>query len=176
MVIDFIIIIFFVYFVIVGFRRGFWLSMIHLSATIVSLWIASQFYKSIVERLIVFIPYPKTTAFNTTFAFHFNHLQNRFEAIVAFLMITLFCKFILYLIIVTFDKIIAYQNIHIFSRAMGMIVGVFMTIIVLHFTLYLLHYILTKHYNISLKYLLWVIHWFFTSHIYRLSPLIYKLS
>ncbi|MGT0202178.1 hypothetical protein ACVNPX_04205 [Staphylococcus aureus] len=48
-------------------------------------------------------------------------------------MITLFCKFILYLIIVTFDKIIAYQNIHIFSRAMGMIVGVFMTIIVLHF-------------------------------------------
>ncbi len=31
-------------------------------------------------------------------------------------MITLFCKFILYLIIVTFDKIIAYQNIHIFSR------------------------------------------------------------
>ncbi|MDT4058712.1 CvpA family protein, partial [Staphylococcus aureus] len=93
MVIDFIIIIFFVYFVIVGFRRGFWLSMIHLSATIVSLWIASQFYKSIVERLIVFIPYPKTTAFNTTFAFHFNHLQNRFEAIVAFLMITLFCKF-----------------------------------------------------------------------------------
>ncbi|HDI6918512.1 TPA: CvpA family protein, partial [Staphylococcus aureus] len=119
MVIDFIIIIFFVYFVIVGFRRGFWLSMIHLSATIVSLWIASQFYKSIVERLIVFIPYPKTTAFNTTFAFHFNHLQNRFEAIVAFLMITLFCKFILYLIIVTFDKIIAYQNIHIFSRAMG---------------------------------------------------------
>ncbi|HDC6157405.1 TPA: CvpA family protein [Staphylococcus aureus] len=138
MVIDFIIIIFFVYFVIVGFRRGFWLSMIHLSATIVSLWIASQFYKSIVERLIVFIPYPKTTAFNTTFAFHFNHLQNRFEAIVAFLMITLFCKFILYLIIVTFDKIIAYQNIHIFSRAMGMIVGVFMTIIVLNFTLYLL--------------------------------------
>ncbi len=90
MVIDFIIIIFFVYFVIVGFRRGFWLSMIHLSATIVSLWIASQFYKSIVERLIVFIPYPKTTAFNTTFAFHFNHLQNRFEAIVAFLMITLY--------------------------------------------------------------------------------------
>ncbi|MFH7205153.1 CvpA family protein, partial [Staphylococcus aureus] len=49
MVIDFIIIIFFVYFVIVGFRRGFWLSMIHLSATIVSLWIASQFYKSIVK-------------------------------------------------------------------------------------------------------------------------------
>ncbi|MGT0202179.1 CvpA family protein [Staphylococcus aureus] len=45
MVIDFIIIIFFVYFVIVGFRRGFWLSMIHLSATIVSLWIAVNFTK-----------------------------------------------------------------------------------------------------------------------------------
>ena len=73
------------YFVIVGFRRGFWLSMIHLSATdCIILRIISQFYKSIVERLIVFIPYPKTTAFNTTFAFHFNHLQNRFEAIVAF--------------------------------------------------------------------------------------------
>ncbi len=122
MVIDFIIIIFFVYFVIVGFRRGFWLSMRHLNndCIIVDCQSILQIYCK--QQLIVFIPYPKTTAFNTTFAFHFNHLQNRFEAIVAFLMITLFCKFILYLIIVTFDKIIAYQNIHIFSRAMGMIV------------------------------------------------------
>lgn len=84
MVIDFIIIIFLCVFCHRWIQTRFWLSMIHLSATIVSLWIASQFYKSIVERLIVFIPYPKTTAFNTTFAFHFNHLQNRFEAIVAF--------------------------------------------------------------------------------------------
>ncbi|CDR20007.1 CvpA family protein [Staphylococcus argenteus] len=138
MVIDFIIILIFTFFVIIGFRRGFWLSLIHFSATIVSLWIANQFYKSIVERLIVFIPYPKTAAFSTKFAFHFNHLQFRFEAIVAFLLIALLCKFILYLIIVTFDKIVAYQNIHIFSRAMGMVVGVLMAILLLNFTLYLL--------------------------------------
>lgn len=138
MVIDTLIIVVFIYFLIVGFRRGCWLSIIHLLSSVFSLWVASQFYQLIVDRLIVFLPYPKTKAFDTTFTFQFTQLQHRFETIIAFIFIAVLCKLILYLIINTFDKIVTYHKVHIFSRALGMIVSIVMAVIVIHFCLYVI--------------------------------------
>ncbi|PNZ13698.1 CvpA family protein [Staphylococcus simiae] len=138
MIIDLFIIIIFIYCCVVGFRRGCWLSVMHFGATLFSIFVASKFYQPILERLVVFIPYPKTTAFDTSFAYHFSHLQHRFEAIIAILILVILSKFILYLIIVSFDKIVAYQKIHIFSRALGMIIGVIVAVVMLHFILYVL--------------------------------------
>ena len=92
MLIDFIVLIIFGYFMMIGFRRGFWLSTLHSTSTIVSLWIASQFYVAIAQRLIVFLPFPKTVAYDTNYAIQYDYLQLRFEKIIGFLVIAIICK------------------------------------------------------------------------------------
>ena len=89
MIVDLIVIILIAYFMMIGFRRGTWLSTLHFISSIVSLWIASQFYQPRAQRLIVFLPFPKTVAYDTSYAIHYNQLQQRFENIVAFIMLSL---------------------------------------------------------------------------------------
>lgn len=138
MIFDFIVIIIIVYFMVIGFRRGIWLSTLHFISSIVSLWIAYQFYQPIAKRLIVFLPFPKTVAYDTEYAIHFNSLQQRFENIVAFILLVILIKLILYLIIVTFDKIVAYKKLQLVSRIMGVILGILMSLIVIQIGLYLI--------------------------------------
>ncbi|MDI9231224.1 CvpA family protein [Staphylococcus caprae] len=138
MIFDFIVIIIIAYFMVIGFRRGIWLSTLHFISSIVSLWNAYQFYQPIAKRLIVFLPFPKTVAYDTEYAIHFNSLQQRFENIVAFILLVILIKLILYLIIVTFDKIVAYKKLHLVSRIMGVILGILMSLIVIQIGLYLI--------------------------------------
>ncbi len=138
MIFDFIVIIIIAYFMVIGFRRGIWLSTLHFISSIVSLCIAYQFYQPIAKRLIVFLPFPKTVAYDTEYAIHFNSLQQRFENIVAFIILVILVKLILYLIIVTFDKIVAYKKLHLVSRIMGVILGILMSLIVIQIGLYLI--------------------------------------
>ncbi|MDU2137873.1 MAG: CvpA family protein, partial [Staphylococcus warneri] len=72
MLLDIVVLMILCYVSIVGFRRGLWLSSIHAISTFASLWIAQQFYREIAQRLIVFLPFPKTVAFDTQYAIHFN--------------------------------------------------------------------------------------------------------
>lgn len=136
MIVDLIVIILIAYFMMIGFRRGTWLSTLHFISSIVSLWIASQFYQPIAQRLIVFLPFPKTVAYDTSYAIHYNQLQQRFENIVAFIMLAILAKLILYLIIVTFDNIVAYQKHQLVSRIIGLILGLIMSLIVIQIGLY----------------------------------------
>lgn len=85
-----------------------------------------------------FLPFPKTVAYDTEYAIHFNSLQQRFENIVAFILLVILVKLILYLIIVTFDKIVAYKKLHLVSRIMGVILGILMSLIVIQIGLYLI--------------------------------------
>ena len=138
MLLDIVILIILLYFAIVGFRRGLWLTSLHFISSIVSLWIAMQFYRDIAKRLIVFLPFPKTVAYDTQYAISFAHLQYRFESIVAFILIALCSKLILYLIIVTFDNIVAYQPLNIISRILGIILSLIMGIIFIQIMMYIL--------------------------------------
>ncbi|PNZ31478.1 Colicin V production protein [Staphylococcus petrasii] len=137
MLIDVIVVLIIFYYIVMGFRRGIWLSSLHLLATIVSLIIAHHFYRSIAKQLIVFIPFPKTIAYDTAYAFHFNELQQRFDTIFAFILIMFISKLLLYLIIVTFDNIVTYQNIALISRILGCVISPVLAIILLQLALYI---------------------------------------
>lgn len=138
MIVDLILIFTILIYMVIGFRRGLWLNTLHLSSTLVSLFIAHQFYKDISKQMIVFVPFPKTVAFDTHFAFQYHDVQQRFDTIVAFLCIAFISKLLLYLIIVTFDNIVSYHNIHFVSRIFGSLLGIIASMIVLQLVLYLL--------------------------------------
>ena len=44
MLIDIVVLLIICYFIVIGFRRGIWLSILHFASSIVSLYIASQHY------------------------------------------------------------------------------------------------------------------------------------
>ncbi|MDQ7110126.1 MULTISPECIES: CvpA family protein [Staphylococcus] len=124
MIFDLAIVVIFIYIGIIGFRRGVWLSTIHLSATIFALWVAQKYYLQIAQRLELFVPYPKTRAYDMNFAFQFADLQQRFEHIVAFVTIALITKVICYGIIVIFDYTLKQKLPNITSRLFGMMLSI----------------------------------------------------
>ena len=137
MTIDLVMILIILMYMIIGFRRGLWLNSLHLSSTLVSLFIAHRFYQYISKQMIVFVPFPKTVAFDTHFAFQYHDVQQRFDTIVAFLCIAFISKLLLYLIIVTFDNIVTYQNIALISRVLGCMLSPVLAIILLQIALYI---------------------------------------
>ena len=109
MLIDIVVLLIICYFIVIGFRRGIWLSILHFASSIVSLFIASQHYQSIAQRLVAFA-ISKTVAFDMVYTIPYDHLQYRFEKVIAFIIIFGMCKLILYLVVVTFDNIITYKR------------------------------------------------------------------
>ena len=124
MLIDIVVLLIICYFIVIGFRRGIWLSILHFASSIVSLYIASQHYQSIAQRLVVFVPFPKTVAFDMVYTIPYDHLQYRFEKVIAFIIIFGMCKLILYLVVVTFDNIITYKKIHLVSRISSVVLSI----------------------------------------------------
>ena len=72
------------------------------------------------------------------YAFHFNDLQQRFDKVMAFLLIASICKLILYLIIITFDNIVTYRMINQMSRRFGSLISVVMAVVILQLFIYVL--------------------------------------
>ncbi|MFQ3853660.1 CvpA family protein [Staphylococcus sp. 2S1] len=120
----------------IGFRRGVWLSALHLGATLFSLWVAQRFYLQISQRLELFIPFPKTQAYDLNYAFQFDNLQQRFDHIIAFLIVATITKMLCYGVIVVFDKVIQYQGLNLISRFIGMLMGIISSIIICTTLLY----------------------------------------
>jgi len=136
MLFDILIVIIFIYIGLIGFRRGVWLSTLHISATLFSLWVAYQFYMQISQRLDLFIPFPKTQAYDLNYAFQFDNLQQRFEHIIAFLIVATITKVVCYGIIVIFDNVIHYKELNMLSRLIGVLMGVISSIIICTTLLY----------------------------------------
>ena len=130
MLIDIVVLLIICYFIVIGFRRGIWLSILHFASSIVSL--------SIAQRLVVFVPFPKTVAFDMVYTIPYDHLQYRFEKVIAFIIIFGMCKLILYLVVVTFDNIITYKKIHLVSRISSVVLSIIAVFIYLQIGLYLL--------------------------------------
>ncbi|EJX17712.1 MAG: CvpA family protein [Staphylococcus equorum] len=120
----------------IGFRRGVWFSALHLGATLFSLWVAQRFYLQISQRLELFIPFPKTQAYDLNYAFQFDNLQQRFDHIIAFLIVATITKIICYGVIVVFDKVIQYRGLNLISRFIGMLMGIISSIIICTTLLY----------------------------------------
>lgn len=138
MLIDIVVLIIICYFIVIGFRRGIWLSILHFASSIVSLFIASQYYQSIAQRLVVFVPFPKTVAFDMVYTIPYDHLQYRFEKVIAFIIIFGMCKLILYLVVVTFDNIITYKKIHLVSRISSVVLSIIAVLYIYKLTLFII--------------------------------------
>lgn len=136
MIFDILIVIVFIYIGMIGFRRGVWFSALHLGATLFSLWVAQRFYLQISQRLELFIPFPKTQAYDLNYAFQFDNLQQRFDQIIAFLIVATITKIICYGVIVVFDKVIQYRGLNLISRFIGMLMGIISSIIICTTLLY----------------------------------------
>lgn len=136
MIFDILIVIVFIYIGMIGFRRGVWFSALHLGATLFSLWVAQRFYLQISQRLELFIPFPKTQAYDLNYAFQFDNLQQRFDHIIAFLIVVTITKIICYGVIVVFDKVIQYRGLNLISRFIGMLMGIISSIIICTTLLY----------------------------------------
>lgn len=130
MIIDLIIVIIFLYIGMIGFRRGTWLSTLHLGSTLFSLWVAHRLYSQISQRLELFVPFPKTRAYDLNYAFQFDNLQQRFDHIVAFLIIATVTKILCYGIVVLFDNVITSRQPNLISRALGVIMSVISSTII----------------------------------------------
>ncbi|MFP5162668.1 CvpA family protein [Staphylococcus equorum] len=136
MIFDILIVIVFIYIGMIGFRRGVWFSALHLGATLFSLWVAQRFYLQISQRLELFIPFPKTQAYDLNYAFQFDNLQQRFDHIIAFLIVATITKIICYGVIVVFDKVIQYRGLNLINRFIGMLMGIISSIIICTTLLY----------------------------------------
>lgn len=130
MILDLIVLIIFLYIGMIGFRRGAWLSALHLTSTLFSLWIAQRFYHQIAQRLELFIPFPKTRAFDLNYAIQFDNIHQRFDHIIAFLIIAILTKIICYGIIVIFDNVLKFKRPNGISRVIGVIMSLISLIII----------------------------------------------
>lgn len=138
MIIDIAIVLVFLYMGVIGFRRGMSFSIIHGSCTLVALIISNAYYLAIARRLELFVPFPKTVAYDMKFAIPFDQLQQRFYHIIAFIFIAVLVKLILYAIVAVFDNMIKQSKIKVWSRIIGIICSVITSLIVVNLTLYLL--------------------------------------
>ncbi|WP_436938394.1 CvpA family protein [Staphylococcus xylosus] len=138
MIIDLIIVIIFLYIGMIGFRRGAWLSSLHLCSTLFSLWVAHRLHSQISQRLELFVPFPKTHAYDLNYAFQFDNLQQRFDYIVAFLIIATITKLLCYGIIVLFDNVITSRKPNLISRALGVIMSVISSTIICAILFYMI--------------------------------------
>jgi len=136
MILDLLIVIMFLYLGMIGFRRGAWLSALHLSATLFSIWVAFKLYLEISQRLVLFVPFPKTHAYDLNYAIHFDNIQQRFDHIIAFLIIAIITKLICYGVIVIFDNIIKANGPKTISRLSGVIMSVVSSTIICATLLY----------------------------------------
>ena len=64
--------------------------------------------------------------------------KERFDTIIAFLLIASLCKLILYLIIITFDNIVTYRMINQISRLFGSLISVVMAVVAIQLSIYVL--------------------------------------
>lgn len=133
---------FFIFFVFIliaamGFRRGFWWSLLHFISTVAAFIFAALWYAPIAKQLELYVPFPKTKSAQTHYFIQYDDIHLRFENIVAFIMIFLISKFILYLILSAFDKIMVTQPISILNRSFGVLLSLISSVVIVLLVLYL---------------------------------------
>ncbi|QLK85774.1 CvpA family protein [Staphylococcus sp. 17KM0847] len=123
-------------FMMTGFHRGLLASVLHLASTFFALWLARQFYQSLSERLKLFLPFPKTQAYDVDFALAFNQPESRFDRLFAVLLIVLVVKTLMYFVLNGFEQLFINQRLGLWSRLLGASISIGSAIVVLHFILY----------------------------------------
>ncbi|EGQ0321900.1 CvpA family protein [Staphylococcus pseudintermedius] len=123
-------------FAMTGFHRGWNVSALHLGSTFFSLWVAAQFYQPLSHYFRLFIPYPRTVAYDTQFAMDIAQPEVRFNYVIVFLLLVMIVKTMLYFVIGSFNGVFALQRLGWSSRIIGACLACCSGIIFIHFTCY----------------------------------------
>ncbi|CAD2075259.1 CvpA family protein [Phocicoccus pinnipedialis] len=123
---------------IVGFRRGGLLSIIHLFGTISAIIIARINYKALGNRLDLIMPYPSSAIeMDSAILKQIANLEEAYYYMAAFFFIFVIAKLVIQLFISTFDYLQQVQFHFIASSVAGVIFGliemIFVLVVVLAF-------------------------------------------
>ncbi|MCS4486758.1 CvpA family protein [Staphylococcus americanisciuri] len=123
-------------FMMVGFHRGLLTSVLHLSSTLFGLWIAKQFYQPFSDYLRLFLPFPKTLAYDVHYVLSLNQPEIRFDRICGFIFIVLIVKTLMYLVLNSLAPLFVSRRRDVITRLLGALVSVVSAIVVLHLASY----------------------------------------
>ena len=119
-------------FMLVGFHRGLLSSLLHLGSTIFGLWIAKQYYEPFSDYLRLFLPFPKTLAYDTHYVLMLNQPELRFDRLCGFIMIVLIVKTMMYMVLGSFAPFLISRQRGVTMRILGAVVSIVSAIVVLH--------------------------------------------
>lgn len=122
----------------IGFYRGMVASLLHLLSTIFAIWMGLQFYQPLNHYMRLFIPFPKTDAFDANYAIDFAQPERYFNTIISLLMIIFIVKVMTHMVLDAFSKLIYRQRNVFFLRIFGVIISLVSGVIALHFLLLLM--------------------------------------
>lgn len=124
-------------FMMVGFYRGFIGSVLHLSSTLFGIWVAKQYYQPFSDYLRLFLPFPKTLAYDAHYVFTLHQPELRFDRVCGFIFILLIVKTMMYMVISSFGVLLTGKRPNIVSRGIGVGISIIAAIILLHFVTYI---------------------------------------
>lgn len=123
-------------FMMVGFHRGFVTSVLHLGSTLFGLWIAKQFYQPFSDYLRLFLPFPKTLAYDAHYVLSLSQPELRFDRICGFIFLVLIVKTMMYMVLNSLASVFNTRRRGITTRLLGACVSIISAIVVLHLASY----------------------------------------
>lgn len=134
-----IIIIFLVFGVFMGLKRGFVLQLLHLTGFIISFIVAVMYFKPLGEKLSLYIPYPDLTG-EGAFASFLNNLplETAFYNAIAFAVIFFAVKLILQIIASMLDFVASIPILGCINKILGAVLGFAEVYLIMVILLYIL--------------------------------------
>ncbi|REH96721.1 CvpA family protein [Staphylococcus felis] len=126
-----------VIFALLGFYKGAVMSTLYFLGTLFSIWIAHRLYQPFSKHLDLFIPFPKTVAYDTQYVIQFDDPSNQFTKLIGFILIIIVVKVLLRLLMSSMSRVLDTFQRPLLSRLFGVILGVGTGFIVLHFLFYI---------------------------------------
>ncbi|MBI5974506.1 CvpA family protein [Staphylococcus canis] len=133
---EFIGVIVIIAFILTGFYKGGLTTTLYFLGTVFAIWSAHQLYQPFSERLQLFIPFPKTVAFDIHYALPFDQPSVHFVKLIGFILIVIVVKILLRFVMSSMNHFLETISRHMLSRIVGAIVGMGSGLIVLHFMFY----------------------------------------
>ena len=138
MILDIILILFLLIVGTSGFRNGLWLSLINLVCSVVAVFLGYKFYMQVAHKLDLFIPFPKTKAYDMTYAFEFSNLQQRFNDVIAFIIVVFIARLLLHIVIGIFGNMMQSGRSALLSRVLGVIPSIVIALFIAALGVYII--------------------------------------
>ncbi|WP_262855143.1 CvpA family protein [Staphylococcus marylandisciuri] len=119
-----------------GSSSGLWSSLVNLLINSGAVFIAYYFYMPLASKLDSLIPFPKTKAYSMNYTYHFDNLEQRFDDVIAFIIIALVARLLLQFVIGVLSNAFHSQRPHLISRLLGIAPSLIVALFIISLGLY----------------------------------------